>query len=88
MRSACKVRDVRVEGGCLVRTRDPDSCGDADPDHVDRPARHRHEISDDRCGAEAGHLVIFYRGDDRSWEEKLFRRVESAGGADIHVWGM
>ena len=42
----------------------------------------------DRCGAEARSLVIFDRGEGKSWEEKLFRRVESAGGADIHVWGM
>ena len=42
----------------------------------------------DRCGAEAGHLVIFDRDEGKPWEEKLFRRVESIGGADIHVWGM
>ena len=42
----------------------------------------------DRCGAEAGHLVIFDRDEGKSWEEKLFRRVESAGSVDVHVWGM
>ena len=42
----------------------------------------------DRCGAEAGHLVIFDRDEGKSWEEKLFRRVESVGGAEVHVWGM
>jgi len=41
----------------------------------------------DRCAAEAGHLVIFDRS-DRAWEEKVFHRCESAGGADVHVWGM
>ena len=41
----------------------------------------------DRCAAEAGHLVIFDRGEGK-WEDKLFHRVESAGGADIHIWGM
>ena len=42
----------------------------------------------DRCAAEAGHLVIFDRSEDKSWEEKVFRRRESAGGVDILVWGM
>ena len=41
----------------------------------------------DRCAAEAGHLVIFDRS-DRAWDDKVFRRRESAGGADVHVWGM
>ena len=43
----------------------------------------------DRCAADAGHLVVFDRGDDRSWDEKVFHhRRESIAGADIHVWGM
>ena len=42
----------------------------------------------DRCAAEAGHLVIFDRSEDKSWDEKVFRRRESAGGTDILVWGM
>ena len=41
----------------------------------------------DRYVAEAGHLVIFDRS-DRAWEDKVFHRRESAGGADVHVWGM
>ena len=41
----------------------------------------------DRCAAEVGHLVIFDRG-DRAWDDKVFHRRESAGGADVHVWGM
>ena len=41
----------------------------------------------DRCAAEAGHLVIFDRS-DRAWEDKVFHRCETAGGADVHVWGM
>ena len=41
----------------------------------------------DRCAADAGHLVIFDRG-DRAWEDKVFHRRERAGGADVHVWGM
>ena len=43
----------------------------------------------DRCGAEAGHLVVFDRSDERSWDEKVFRDVRTAeSGAEIAVWGM
>ncbi len=43
----------------------------------------------DRCGAESGHLVVFDRSPSRTWEEKLFRRGESArGDAPVTVWGM
>ena len=43
----------------------------------------------DRCAAEAGHLVIFDRNEGRSWDDKVFHyRRPSAGGPDIHVWGM
>ncbi len=42
----------------------------------------------DRCGAEAGHLVIFDRTPDKSWDEKLFRREEVYQGQAITVWGM
>ena len=42
----------------------------------------------DRCGAEAGHLVIFDRAADRSWDEKVFQRRETGGGVEIDVWGM
>ncbi len=24
----------------------------------------------------------------RAWEDKVFHRCETAGGADVHVWGM
>ena len=42
----------------------------------------------DRCGAEAGHLVVFDRSDERSWDEKVFRDVRTAeNGAEIAVWG-
>ena len=41
----------------------------------------------DRCVAEAGHLVIFDRGEGR-WEDKVFHRREPAGSAEVHVWGM
>jgi len=42
----------------------------------------------DRCGTEEGHLVIFDRGADKSWEEKLFQRAESFQDRKIIVWGM
>ena len=41
----------------------------------------------DRCGADAGHLVIFDR-DEKPWEEKAFRRSEEFDGKRIEVWGM
>ena len=42
----------------------------------------------DRCGAEAGHLVIFDRSEGKRWEEKVFRRDEAVDGRTITVWGM
>ena len=44
----------------------------------------------DRCGAEAGHLIVFDRAAGRTWEEKLFRHEAPAGpgAAPITVWGM
>ena len=43
----------------------------------------------DRCGAEAGHLIVFDRAPDRTWEDKIFRRETPAGaGAPVTVWGM
>ncbi len=41
----------------------------------------------DRCGADAGHLVIF-DCDEKPWEEKVFRRTEEFAGKRIEVWGM
>ena len=42
----------------------------------------------DRCGAEAGHLIVFDRAPARTWEEKLFRRAPASGRAPVTVWGM
>ena len=44
----------------------------------------------DRCGAEAGHLIVFDRSTERSWDEKTFRRdaPPGAGAAQVTVWGM
>ena len=42
----------------------------------------------DRCGAEAGHLVVFDRAPERTWAQKIFRRDPAADGAPVTVWGM
>ncbi len=42
----------------------------------------------DRCGAEAGHLIVFDRAPERTWAQKVFRRDPSADSAPITVWGM
>ena len=43
----------------------------------------------DRCDAEAGHLVIFDRREDRRWADKIFHcRRASNSGVEINVWGM
>ena len=49
----------------------------------------------DRCGAEAGHLIVFDRTPERTWEQKIFRRnapsgadAPSGAGAPVTVWGM
>lgn len=42
----------------------------------------------DRCGAGEGHLVIFDRTPGKTWEEKLFHRVEMVRGKVLEVWGV
>ena len=42
----------------------------------------------DRCGASAGHLVVFDPNEKKPWDEKVFRRDESFGGRAVTVWGM
>ena len=42
----------------------------------------------DRCAAEAGHLIVFDRDPERTWEEKIFRRTPAADGVPVTVWGM
>ncbi|MCY3925684.1 MAG: ATP-binding protein [bacterium] len=42
----------------------------------------------DRCGATEGHLVIFDRSEDRTWDEKIYRRTVTADGPPVTVWGM
>jgi len=42
----------------------------------------------DRAGTEEGHLVIFDRQKDRTWDKKIFHREESSNDKKIQVWGM
>ena len=42
----------------------------------------------DRCGAAAGHLIVFDRAPERSWADKIFRRPPPDDGSPITVWGM
>ncbi|MCK4417453.1 MAG: ATP-binding protein, partial [Candidatus Latescibacteria bacterium] len=42
----------------------------------------------DRCGTDEGYLVIFDRGKDKSWDEKIFRKIETFRKKTIEVWGM
>jgi len=42
----------------------------------------------DRCAARTGHLVVFDRRADRSWDEKIFRRDVDRDGRTITVWGL
>ncbi len=42
----------------------------------------------DRCRASEGHLLLFDRNLEKSWEEKIFRRQETSAGHAITVWGM
>ena len=42
----------------------------------------------DRCGAEAGHLIVFDRAPDRTWREKIFRREAATAAGAVTIWGM
>ena len=42
----------------------------------------------DRCGAEAGHLIVFDRTPDRPCADKIFRRAPAGAGVPVTVWGM
>ena len=42
----------------------------------------------DRCAAAEGHLVLFDRTEGKSWDDKVYRREETEGGAPVVVWGM
>jgi hypothetical protein len=42
----------------------------------------------DRCAASDGHLILFDRDSEKTWEEKIFRREVPVGSKVITVWGM
>ena len=42
----------------------------------------------DRCRADEGHLVIFDRSPQKSWEEKIYVQQKDYQGHVITVWGM
>jgi hypothetical protein len=42
----------------------------------------------DKCGTDEGHLVIFDRRENVSWEEKIFEREKEYNGKIIKIWGM
>ena len=42
----------------------------------------------DRCGSEAGHLVIFDRSEGKRWEDRIFHCDERIDDRTITVWGM
>ena len=42
----------------------------------------------DKCGADEGHLVCFDRSLDKTWDEKIFTRMETWKTHTIHIWGM
>ena len=76
-----RVREYAIE--CKV-VRDGGGLESALAEGVEQTARYM-----DRCGAEAGHLVVFDRRENRSWDEKIFRRrLRSEAGAAVEAWGM
>ena len=42
----------------------------------------------DKSGADSGHLIIFDRSEDKSWDDKIFYREEIFEKQTISVWGM
>lgn len=42
----------------------------------------------DTCNPTEGHLIIFDRSTNKSWDEKIYQKVELLDGKTIHVWGL
>ena len=42
----------------------------------------------DRYATAEGHLVLFDRTEGTAWDDKVYRREETEGGAPVTVWGM
>ena len=77
---ADRVQEFVVE--CKV-VRERDSLESVVDEGVEQAARYV-----DRCGAEAGHLVVIDRRENRSWDEKVFHRRRRSQPVAIDVWGM
>ena len=77
---ADRVQEFVVE--CKV-VRERDSLESVVDEGVEQTARYV-----DRCGAEAGHLVVIDRRENRSWDEKVFHRRRRSQPVAIDVWGM
>ena len=42
----------------------------------------------DLCNAIEGHLVIFDRDTDKSWEEKISQATKTVNNKIVHIWQM
>jgi len=42
----------------------------------------------DKCGTSEGHLLIFDRTENKTWDEKIFQKDYKYEGKSIKVWGM
>ncbi len=77
---AQRVQEVAVE--CKV-VRDRDGLERTITEGVEQTARYV-----ERCGAEAGHLVVIDCRENRTWEQKVFHERRGEGPAPVDVWGM
>ena len=42
----------------------------------------------DRCGTNEGHLIIFDPGNQRDWNEKIFKDSTTHNGKPVQLWGL
>ena len=77
---ADRVQEVVVE--CKV-VREHDGLASVVDEGVEQTARYL-----DGCAAEAGHLVVIDRRENRSWDEKVFHHRRRSQSVPIDVWGM
>ena len=75
-----RVQEVAVE--CKV-VRERDGLERTIAEGVEQTARYV-----ERCGAEAGHLVVIDCRQNRTWEQKIFHQRRGEGPAPVDVWGM
>ena len=77
---ADRVQEFVVE--CKV-VREHDGLESVVDEGVEQTARYM-----DGSAAEAGHLVVIDRRENRSWEEKMFHLRRGGGAMPVDVWGM